>query len=517
MRTFNHLGFIAIVMMAIALLSSGVRVQAAPAPTTPVPGTADTAPSVWVGRTVRLKTFDRASTLQVDDKEATMAPSDSAVTDASLFRIEQGRAPGTVMFQSVVKPGTYLRHTNYVLRLTTDTKPGELMFRIQPPREGNEGVSLFAFTHPRHQLGLTKPPAVALAEFTKDFGRCTWIIEEASASGVVPMALVSSPATSPSTTTAASDLVKTHRSNLVFVTMQDAAGSGFIASYGKGTYLITNAHVAAGAKGAVFKSLDGTVVQGGAPAVAVGHDIFLMALKAGGTPLEVMTGVDEYAAINDEVVVLGNAEGAGVINTITGRIVGLGPNLVEVNAPFQPGNSGSPIIHLKSGKVIAVATYAIIRKYDPATKKAVKDPVIRRFGYRLDSIKQWEPVNWQSFNAQAAEMENVEKLTRDLGAFLQDLGKDGHVNRGGHNNPAIKTRIDQWIDAKSRRLSPRDSSIADQSFLSFLKVTCQSDITAVQQHLTHDYFRRQLEDQRRERTEIASYFGKIIDSLRQER
>jgi len=215
--------------------------------------------------------------------------------------------------------------------------------------------------------------------------------------------------------------------------------------------------------------------------------------------------------------VLGNAEGAGVINTINGRIVGLGPNLVEVDAPFQPGNSGSPIIHLKTGKVIGVATYLTIRKYDASTREAVREPVVRRFGYRLDSVKKWEPVNWQSFYAQAAEMENIEKLTKDLVAFLRDLGKDGKVDRGSHTNPLIKTRIDQWIDAKSKRLSPRDSSIADQSFISFLKVTCQSDIIAGQQHLTHDYFRRQLDDQQKERTEIANYFSKILDNLRKER
>src|SRR5204863_3580947 len=144
-----------------------------------------------------------------------------------------------------------------------------------------------------------------------------------------------------------------------------------------------------------------------------------------------------------EVVVLGNAEGAGVINPIKGRIVGLGPNLVEVDAPFQPGNSGSPIIHLKTGKVIGVATYLTIRKYDSATKEAIKEPIVRRFGYRLDSVKQWQPVNWQTFYAQATEMETIEKLTNDLVAFLQDLGKDGRVSRGAHTNPVIKNRIDQ--------------------------------------------------------------------------
>src|SRR6185369_11606078 len=164
------------------------------------------------------------------------------------------------------------------------------------------------------------------------------------------------------------------------------------------------AHVAAGAKGAMFKTLEGAQVQIGAPAVAVGHDIFLMALRPVEAPLQIMTGVDEHAAIGDEVVVLGNAEGAGVINTIKGKIVGLGPNLVEVDAPFQPGNSGSPIIHLKTAKVIGVATYLTIRKYDSATREAVKAPIVRRFGYRLDSVKKWEPVTWPSFYAQATEM-----------------------------------------------------------------------------------------------------------------
>ena len=202
-----------------------------------------------------------------------------------------------------------------------------------------------------------------------------------------------------------------------------------------------------------------------------------------------------------------------MINTITGKIVGLGPQLVEVDAPFQPGNSGSPIIHLKSGKVIGVATYAIIRKYDPSTKEPVKEPVIRRFGYRLDSIKTWQPVAWPAFSAQAAEMEALEKLTGDLGNFLDDLAHNGHVTRGANSNPVIKNRIDSWLDDRAKRLSPRDAAMADQSFLSFLKITCQNDVTAARQHLTYDYFQRGLVDQQRERNEISGVFDEIIQNL----
>jgi hypothetical protein len=321
----------------------------------------------------------------------------------------------------------------------------------------------------------------------------------------------------PVTAAASSDLVRKNRNNLVFIQGKDGAGSGFIAKFKDGNYLVTNAHVAAGVRSPTYKTLDGQQVAIGAAACAVGHDIFRTAVASGGSPLEIMDHVGENASINDDVVVLGNSEGAGVVNTINGKIVGIGPNLVEVDAPFQPGNSGSPIIHLKTGKVIGVATYHTVRKYDNATKEAIKKPIVRRFGYRIDSVTTWQPVNWQPFYAQATEMESIEELTVDLGAFLQDLGKNSRVTRGAHTNPAIKNRIDAWQEARSKRLSPRDVAIANQSMLSFLKITCQSDVAAARQRMTYDYFQRGLADQQRERTEIASVFGQIIENIRQER
>jgi hypothetical protein len=325
-----------------------------------------------------------------------------------------------------------------------------------------------------------------------------------------------SPALASDTPSTTAEIVKKYRNSLVFVTGTNGSGSGFLAKYETGNFLFTNAHVAAGVKGASFKTLDGTQVKLGAASCAVGHDVFLIQAASAGEPFEIMKGVDENAAIGDQVVVLGNAEGAGVINTITGKIVGIGPQLVEVDAPFQPGNSGSPIVHLKSGKVIGVATYAIIRKYDPATKQPIKEPVIRRFGYRLDSIKSWQPVNWAAFSNQAAEMESIEKLTTDLAAIIDDISRNSHLTRGAHNNPAFKNRIDSWLEERSRRLSPRDAASADQSFLSFLKITCQSDVTAARQNLTYDYFQRGLADQQRERDEIAKVFDEIIQNLRKE-
>jgi hypothetical protein len=313
---------------------------------------------------------------------------------------------------------------------------------------------------------------------------------------------------------AAAQVVQNYRDSLVFVTGADGAGSGFIASMAGSNFLITNAHVAAGIRDAQFKTLDGTAVEAGVPSLAVGEDIFCMLMPAGGKPFQIMQNVDQNAAIGDSVVVLGNAEGGGVVNTIIGKIVGIGPNLVEIDAPFVPGNSGSPIVHLKSGKVIGVATYLEIKQYDMTTNKILAKPVVRRFGYRIDSVKGWQAVNWQGFNAQAVQMESIEKLTDDLDDFFQDLDEHkGVVTMGRHTNPVISTRIDDWIAAKSNHPSAEDSAEADANFLSFLKIACQTDITAAQRSITYDYFRRELTDQKQARDEMSKDFQQIINSV----
>jgi hypothetical protein len=310
--------------------------------------------------------------------------------------------------------------------------------------------------------------------------------------------------------TSLGNIVKANHQNLVFVTGTNGSGSGFIVKIGAGNYLVTNAHVAAGVKGAAFKTLNGERVQGGAPALAVDHDIFRMTVASGGKPLELMDQVDANATIGDEIVVLGNAEGAGVVNPIKGKILGIGPNLIEVDASFVPGNSGSPIIHLKTGKVIGVATYMTIRKFDVVTGQKAAEPVIRRFGYRLDSVKTWQPVNMDVFAGQAAELENIEKLTEDFDKLLTDVAKNHKITPGLNINPAIQRPIDLWNADRQRQLSPSDRMLSEQSFVSRLKSVCLNDLADARRQLTYDYFQRKLAEEQRYRDSMAAAIDKLF-------
>jgi hypothetical protein len=323
------------------------------------------------------------------------------------------------------------------------------------------------------------------------------------------------PSISPEMQQKAAELVKAYHTSFVFVTGKEGAGSGFIATLGKSNFLISNAHVAAGIKNAAFKTLDDAAVPGGAASIAVGRDIFCMAQPAGGTPLEIMQDVGSNAAIGDDVVVLGNAEGEGVVNTITGKIVGIGADRVEIDAPFVPGNSGSPIIHLKSGKVIGVATYLVINDYDAVTNEKNVKPVIRRFGYRLDNVKAWQAVDWRPFYAQAAELQNIDTLTADLFDLFNDMQEHkGSITPGRHTNPVIKSRIDQWMEDRTTRRSAEDENMANANFFSFLKVSCQADVTAAKQHITYDNFKSELAEEQEARDAMTKAFEGIINNLR---
>ncbi len=305
-------------------------------------------------------------------------------------------------------------------------------------------------------------------------------------------------------------VIQAHPDSLLFVTGSEGEGSGFIALIGTSSFLVTNVHVTADIHHATFKTLAGKRIRAGVASMAVGEDIMCMSYPSGTEPFTIMQNVSTGAAVGDPVVVLGNAQGAGVANTITGKIVGIGPNLVEVDAPFVPGNSGSPIIDLNTGTVVGVATYTVTNQYDLTTDQKLAQPIVRRFGYRLDTIRKWQPVSWKSFYAQDTEISNIEDLTNDLYTFYHDLANKTPITRGQFTNPAMKPAVDGWLAAMRNNPSRDDASTANKTLLYNLKAVCEADITAGQKDITYNYFVRELSDQKTTRGQLEDAFQKLL-------
>lgn len=317
----------------------------------------------------------------------------------------------------------------------------------------------------------------------------------------------------------AAQLTQDYHGSFLIVEGQKGVGSGFLCSLGGTTYAITNAHVLSDNSGVKLKALNGSLLTTGSAGIAVGHDIARISVQFQSKPLEIMTGIDENVKIGDSVLIPGNAEGAGVVKAIEGKVVGIGPNLIEVDAPFVKGNSGSPIIHLPSGKVLGVATYYTERKVGEGPRGQVKVET-RRFGYRLDSVTEWEPVNWQRFYAQSEQVAKIWDLSEDFIHLFNNEKSKRPLSPDDYSSPAIQRAIREFVDATGGTGRHSSSSVADKKdalrrFFSDLKVIARNDIGQFDSRNAYDYFRRQVEDESRLRDQVQEVLTKAVESRMQ--
>lgn len=307
--------------------------------------------------------------------------------------------------------------------------------------------------------------------------------------------------------TPAPDFVKQHRSAFIVVKGRDGAGSGFVCRMGGLPWVFTNAHVLAGARETKLTRLDNTQLTPGAVFAGGPRDIMRIGLAADHpTSLEVTTDFDKEVAINDEVEVIGNSDGADVVTTLKGVVVGLGADRVEVSAEFIPGNSGSPIIHTKTGKVIGIATYLTRRREQFSSDPAQKDKiVVRRFGYRIDNVTQWEPVFWAAFQADAERIRRIEVLTADILHLLRT------GSSSGIETEALRRIAVNWLAIRNRpQSSEADLRTANTRLLSDLRSLVRADITQAEAQLRYSYFREQLKNERQIRDKMFEDFDKLV-------
>lgn len=182
------------------------------------------------------------------------------------------------------------------------------------------------------------------------------------------------------------------RESLVVISCPNGRASGFLLKDKEKTYLYTNEHVVRLATSFEARLLSGNVVKTGAFQIPEGEgDVVRFVVETNMPALKMSAETPKIGAV---VSVLGDSGGAGVVTEIGGRIVGVGPDRIETDARFVPGNSGSPILNA-AGDVVGIATYATKRKHDWTTA-GTRFEDVRRFGYRIDNLK-WRDVSWDLY------------------------------------------------------------------------------------------------------------------------
>lgn len=216
-------------------------------------------------------------------------------------------------------------------------------------------------------------------------------------------------------------------------------GTGFACSYRGQEFIATNIHVIEGASSLVIRPQTGENIRlSGRMIVAEDADICLLGIvgdfkEAGITPLEFMEDVFAESKAGDEIACLGNSLGSGVITATLGTIKAYGQPRLEIISPVVQGNSGGPIIHQKTGKVVGLVTEAIVNKTKldelaTAADKSEDSPLsdISYFGHRIDSVGKWSGTNFKEYQERSQLIANAGKgLERALLFLLDEDGWEG--------------------------------------------------------------------------------------------
>ena len=205
--------------------------------------------------------------------------------------------------------------------------------------------------------------------------------------------------------------------SIVIITTERGGGTGFICAMGGTNYIVTNTHVLEGAQRYDFRTLNQNHLTGLSLELADDRDLARIRLDK--TPVPALAVAGGLPKIGEKITVLGNSEGMDAVTRLEGAVDGLGPNVVEVNAKFVSGNSGSPILNA-SGGVVAVATFVTRPGFTNWVNQGTRFSQVRRFGVRLDA-PVWVPINPRLFYQESTVLRDFETFLRDSATMMNLL------------------------------------------------------------------------------------------------
>lgn len=284
--------------------------------------------------------------------------------------------------------------------------------------------------------------------------------------------------------------------SLVLIEGDVARGSGFVAKIRDICFLVTNIHVLAPNSSISLSTAAGEQIHPqGQVFLSKDRDLAIIRIEPTEHYLEVTEDIITDIKIGSWVVVPGNSKGAGVITQLVGKVKGIGPNLLEVDARFVKGNSGCPIIDPVTGKVLGLASYVKAPDNESKIDQDSTFTKFRRFAYRIDNNEEWEAATIQELNKENEILEKFIARTQALAYISYALNKKRTVLSGYQSDPSLKHVFDPFMENFNFDYkNTRGNVTAMQRFVNGLDREITRDVPTTRNSLKHQWFIKQMED-----------------------
>jgi len=210
---------------------------------------------------------------------------------------------------------------------------------------------------------------------------------------------------------------------VVIIKGNEAKGTGFLVHTPEGPAVITNLHVIFANPNLQILTNTGAQIKVIALKGAADRDLAMFLIQD--DKYEYLDLADASNSVGNAVVTPGNSEGGDVVLNTEGKVLGVGPDRIEISNPIFHGNSGGPVIDTASGKVLGVVTYASTVEPSDAVDKAsmanaasaISGPM-RYFGLRVDNVSKWEPYDIEVFFRESTLLKEFHENSRCLDSLL---------------------------------------------------------------------------------------------------
>jgi hypothetical protein len=221
-------------------------------------------------------------------------------------------------------------------------------------------------------------------------------------------------------------------------------GTGFLVHTPDGPAVITNQHVIAANQNVKITTTSGAVIKVTGLKGASDRDLAMLLIQDDHyNYLDLDTDIKDTVQPGDDVITPGNSEGGEVMLNTKGTVLGIGPEKIEFSNPIYHGNSGGPVFHDKSGKVIAVVTQGMkviptddLDKASAENKNSAITGSMRYFGLRPDTVPTWDVYDWNTFRAQTTFLKDYHEDSRCLDSYMNGARYEKeHLVNEGENGP----------------------------------------------------------------------------------
>ena len=163
-------------------------------------------------------------------------------------------------------------------------------------------------------------------------------------------------------------------------------------------------------------------------------------------------GISSGAAVS----VYGNSTKSQVISRQKGRIMGIGPERIEISARFAADSSGSPVVLDASGKAVGVATCVAPEAYPAWLTKGVRAADSRYFATRMDTVKpeDFEKIDMATYGEEVATLAAAAQVNAAGIYAVNGLCYGAGLDPEKIDNRNLRFQIQEW--EKEKTLANKD-------------------------------------------------------------